>query len=456
MTTSENIELSIIGMLMSDKPKQLREHLGMVRKQDFVNPIYAEIYEVITVLFNRGIIPDAMSIVNEYKKNGRQAPVQLISKAISSAPTYEHQNEQTIAHLWNYAKQKNIDNFLKNTQRKILDGSLNVERFLTDTNNLIDFIQKYEVEIEETNEDVIDQVIDKHNRTKAGEKAGETIGHGNLQEDVILEPVDFMVIGARPAMGKTTFAVSSIVNLVFHEKKNIAFFCVEMSKKQIMTKILANLASVDTKKIKLGKCTDEQIKSIEAQKNRPEWKNLHIYTGEHTVSQISSKVSKLHHDRKIDQVWIDYLQKLESNLPSSSSETSQVKQISNDCKKVAQHLGIPIIALSQLSRSVQQRGGDRRPVLADLKQTGDIEQDASIVAFLHRPEYYGQTEMPGKDKRSSKGVAEFIIAKNREGELNIREFKFEPWYSKFSSSYAGYTATLSGENKEENDDDLPF
>jgi replicative DNA helicase len=265
----------------------------------------------------------------------------------------------------------------------------------------------------ETISQVVTRIIENHDKAKTGIPIGVELGWQSTRGKIVLEETDVMVVGGRPAMGKTAWLVSAIKKLVFDQEKDVVVFSLEMSKDQIIRRLIAQLCDIDSNSIKLGQCTYEEIQRIFAISGSPLFERLHLFDGSHTILEIAQKTSEIKNSRNVDLVMIDYLQKV---TPEKSGERYQeVTRISNGIKKMTMTMRIPTIALAQLSRDSGKTG--RRPTLPDLKESGEIEQDASIVAFLHRPEYYG--DLYDDMGNSNSGRGEFIIAKNRDGSNGI-------------------------------------
>ncbi len=269
----------------------------------------------------------------------------------------------------------------------------------------------------ETNLDSIESVLNKHYEAKKGVPIGLELGWDNLKGDLILEKDDVMVVGGRPAMGKTAWAISLMKNLCFDNNKVVVFYSLEMAKDRIIRRLLSNLTGIDSNSIKYGKCTDSEINVLNSCKGLPGWDNLHIVDGSQTCKDIEMFLTSVKATQEVDVFCIDYLQKI---IPGKAvSRYHEVTKISNDIKRIVMSHRIPCIALAQLNRDVARTGN--RPSLPDLKESGEIEQDASIVSFLHRPEYYGDTmDDNGNDLT---GLGEFIIAKNRDGTIGIKDMK---------------------------------
>jgi len=265
----------------------------------------------------------------------------------------------------------------------------------------------------ETNDQIIQNVISRHNDAKNGVEFGLQLGWGGTYNKIILENIDVMVVGGRPAMGKTAWLVSCAKQMAFDLNKKVCVFSLEMSNAQIMRRMLATITGIDSNKIKLGQCSTDELKHIYAVQSSKGWDNLTFIDGSQKVADISRKVTELKNTTGLDVYMVDYLQKI---IPEKTENRyTEVTRISNDIKRLTMSVEIPCIAMAQLSRDSAKTG--KRPSLPDLKESGEIEQDASVVAFLHRAEYYGETQ--DDHGMSTQGKGEFLIAKNREGETGI-------------------------------------
>jgi replicative DNA helicase len=278
---------------------------------------------------------------------------------------------------------------------------------------------------EPSNVETIFNIIDKHSKAKRGEITGLALGYAQLNGVVLLEPCDVMLVGGRPAMGKTAYGVSTAVRLALSGKK-VLYFSLEMSKEQILRRVISNITGIDSNKIKYGLCSDREINTIYSAQALAELNNLIVIEGSKTINEISTLVSKYKSEVGIDVYIIDYIQKIQATTNRGRYEA--VTEISNGVKLITMGSAVPCIALAQLSRDSSRTG--KRPSLPDLKESGELEQDASIVAFIHRPEYYGETET--YNGLPSTNACEFIIGKNREGEIGIYDFNVNLSTSKFT------------------------
>lgn len=237
---------------------------------------------------------------------------------------------------------------------------------------------------------------------------------------------DLIILAARPAMGKTAFALNLLLNVAKKESKAVLFFSLEMSSSQLYQRLLAIEAGVPLQHIRNGYLNDDEWQNIGVATNR--LSNTRIFIGDLpniTVLEIRSLARKLKSKGELDLIVIDYLQLIKGNGKSGDNRQQEISDISRALKGLARELDIPIIALSQLSRAVESRM-DKRPMLSDLRESGAIEQDADIVAFLYREEYYiPETE--------NKGITELIIGKQRNGSTGTVKLNFLEAFTKFTS-----------------------
>ena len=247
---------------------------------------------------------------------------------------------------------------------------------------------------------------------------------------------DLIIIAARPAMGKTAFVLSMARNIAVDHEQGVAFFSLEMSSVQLMMRLIIAETGLSGNDIKSGRLTPEQWRHLESATRPLGSAPLFIDdTPALSVFEFRSKARrlKIHHDIKI--IIIDYLQLMTGNQDSKGNREQEVAFISRTLKAIAKELNVPIIALSQLSRATEMRGGSKRPQLSDLRESGAIEQDADIVAFIHRPEYYGINQ--DENGMPTAGLAEIIIAKHRNGavcDVNLRFLKEQTRFADMDDS----------------------
>ena len=238
------------------------------------------------------------------------------------------------------------------------------------------------------------------------------------------QPSDLIIVAARPSMGKTAFVLSMARNMAVSYDAPVAFFSLEMSAEQLMTRLIVAETGLDSKLVRSGKLSPDQWKLLETSVKPLGMAPLYIDdTPALSIFEFRSKVRRLYSSAGIKVVVIDYLQLMTGGVQDRNGNREQeVSFISRTLKAIAKELNVPIIALSQLNRSAEARGGTKRPQLSDLRESGAIEQDADIVAFIHRPEYYGFTST--EDGQSTAGLAEIILAKHRNGEVRTVPLRF--------------------------------
>lgn len=261
---------------------------------------------------------------------------------------------------------------------------------------------------------------------------------------------DLIIIAARPAMGKTAFVVSMATAMAFQHKRPVALFNLEMSATQLVKRVLSNVCEIDGQTIKNGQLNAEEWQRLNYKIS--ELENIPLYlndTPSLSVFELRSKARRLVREHNVELIIIDYLQLMNASGMGFGNREQEVSMISRSLKMLAKELRIPIIALSQLNRGVENRQGDansKRPQLSDLRESGAIEQDADIVCFIHRPEYYKITQdEEGNDLR---GIGEFIIAKHRNGPVGDVRLRFKSDFAKFMNLEGDNVAnTLSSSNQ---------
>ena len=241
-----------------------------------------------------------------------------------------------------------------------------------------------------------------------------------------LHPSDLVIVAARPAMGKSAFALNIATNAAVRANTGVAIFSLEMSKEQMTNRILCSEAMVDSNKVRTGKIEDDDwTKLAEASGALSQAQIFIDDTPGISVMEIRAKCRKLKLEKNIGLVVIDYIQLVQGSNKKNSSREQEISEISRSLKILAKEIGVPVIALSQLSRSVEQRP-DHRPMLSDLRESGAIEQDADIVSFLYRDDYYNEDS-------EKKNIAEVILAKHRAGSTGTVELAWLGSYTKFAN-----------------------
>lgn len=278
---------------------------------------------------------------------------------------------------------------------------------------------------------------------------------------------DLIILAARPGMGKTAFTLALARNASVDLDKPVAFFSLEMSSNQLVSRLISMETEIDSEKLRKGTLLEREWKHLT--KNIDNLQSAPLYVDDTPalgVFELRAKCRRLKAKHDISMIMIDYLQLMtgSNDGKSSGNREQEISYISRSLKGIAKELNVPVIALSQLSRAVETRGGSKRPMLSDLRESGAIEQDADMVIFLYRPDYYNITE--DEEGQDCRGIAEVIVAKNRHGALKTVKIRFVPQFAKFvdlNSSFMelpqdfdlGNTITKSSRMNDPNEGDNP-
>ena len=432
-------QTKILGYLMAHDAQTVFDIIGKLRAEWFDNGINRKAFDVINDLNSRLEIANLVSIVSALRESKQldNGYIATLSK-ISTQGEWNRASLLTqIAVLEREYKICEVYRFTEHTKRGALEDTLTLDSHIENLKEHLEIMQDTQIE-EETNEQLIDEIIENHNRAKDGDFSGITMGMPQLQKDILIENVDLVIIGARPAMGKTVFAIEYLYRKCFNHNEPTSLFALEMSKTQMMRRILARITGIDSKKIKLGQCSDDEMEQIRLAKHLPEWKNVHIYEGSHSIMQITRQVTMDKHRFGITSFVVDYLQKITASKGKTEFEKATAN--SNELKELVQNIKVPAVALAQLKRPNVVNASVELPTLSDLRGSGDMEQDGSIIMFLHRPEYYGQGQ---------KGLGQLCLAKNREGETNkVYNFSVDNTISKWGDYVESIKSNLNSNNEE--------
>ena len=345
----------------------------------------------------------------------------------------------------------------KYVQRELIRSATEIERRSyddeVDVTELIGFAEQEIFRVSEGNvkrsvqvaSDILRKAlaqIEEASKT-AGEYNGVRSGFTDIDAITLgWQPSDLIIIAARPSMGKTAFVLTMARNMCVELKTPVAFFSLEMSSVQLMNRLIVAETQLNSKDLRTGNLTPAQWTHLESQTVELGRSPLYIDdTPALSVYEFRSKARRLKTQHDIQLIIIDYLQLMTASTPETRGNREQeVSLISRTLKAIAKELNVPIIALSQLSRNVENRGGSKRPQLSDLRESGAIEQDADVVAFIHRPEYYGLTT--DENNMPTAGMAEIIIAKHRNGEVTDVPLRFIKDQAKFVDADSSVTAAV--------------
>ena len=471
-----DLEEAVLGAMLIDE-KGVNEVIELLSPEVFYKRSHQLIYESIERLFRESEPIDLLTVSADLKKNKNFEPaggdfylISLSQKVSSSAHIEFHSR---------IILQKYIQRKLITISNEIIQKSYNES---TDVMDLLDEAESklYDVaqgNIKTSTESAQNLVIRAKARIEEIAKqeglSGVSTGFEKLDKLTSgWQPSDLVIIAARPGMGKTALALSMARNISVQQKIPVAFFSLEMSSVQLITRLISSETGLTSDKLRTGKLADHEWQQLNIKVSDLESSPLFIDDSPSlTIFELRAKARRLASSHGIKLIIIDYLQLM--NIGSSNkagNREQEISTISRNLKALAKELDIPVIALSQLSRAVETRGGTKRPILSDLRESGAIEQDADIVSFLYRPEYYGITEWDDEMKTPSEGQGEFIVAKHRNGALDSIKLKFIPNLGKFEDlggfdSPFEFQSKLNPENKlsdfsepsnKDDDDDMPF
>ena len=430
-------EQSVLGSILLDKDLIIVV-IDIVSKEDFYSDQNAEIYDSMLTLFKNSEPIDLITIVNELRKRSLLEKVGGIPyiTSLSSAPDFT-------SHITKYAaivKEKSILRKLIRTSTDLMQKSYEQSMQIQDIldfaeKSIFDIAQEKDqrglVKIENVLADSFEILQDLYMRKD--KMTGITTGFIDLDRKINgLQKTDLILIAARPAMGKTAFSLNIAQNAAMKGNASVAIFNLEMSKEQLIQRMISSTSHVELNKLKNGNIEDDEWPKITT--GMGILQNTKIYRDDSpgiTAVELRSKCRRLKVEKGLDLVLIDYLQLMEGDGRTESRQ-QEISKISRSLKILAKELECPVIALSQLSRAVEQRS-DHRPMLSDLRESGAIEQDADLVMFLYRDDYYN----PDSDQ---KNITEVIIAKHRHGEIGTIPLTWFGQYQLFkdASNYGGF------------------
>ena len=425
----------IKGMLEKDAYSIVSE---ILKPESFYEKAHEKIYAAIVDLAISQRPVDMLTVTEQLKKRGELEEVggpfyisQLTSKVASSAHIEYHARIIAQKYL-----ARELISFTAMIQGKAFDESIDVEDLMQEAEGKLFEISQRNVKKDVTQiNPVIKEamvMLEKAANQKEGLSGLRTGFEGLDKMTSGWQNSDLIIIAARPAMGKTAFVLSMAKNMAVNHNTPVALFSLEMSNVQLVNRLIVNVCEIPGEKIKSGRLENYEWEQLDFKIK--ELYDAPIYvddTPSLSVFELRTKARRLVREHGIKIIIIDYLQLMNASGMSFGSREQEVSTISRSLKGLAKELNIPIIALSQLNRGVEARQGaeGKRPQLADLRESGAIEQDADMVCFIHRPEYYKITE----DERGNSliGLAEIIIAKHRNGAVGDVRLRFKSEFAKF-------------------------
>lgn len=423
-------ERSVLGSVLLDKDALINVS-GWLRPEHFYDERHSLIFENIIYLFENGLPIDVVTISDQLKKKNVLKKVggrTYLAELASSVPTAAHAEE-----YGNIVKESATRRGLISSATQIIKMSYDEQQQL---HEVVDKSEKllYDVAQEGVKANFVhvkDLLKDAYERAANAQDADELrgISTGFKELDSLLggfQKSDLVILAARPSVGKTSLALDMMRHAAIHEKKKIAFFSLEMSNVQIMDRLLGMQSGVPFWKIRTNQVSDEEVLKLSNTMGLMGDADIYIddQAGQH-INQVRTKARRLSMERGLDIIFLDYLQLMHGN--NRESRTLEVGEISQGLKNLAKELDVPVVALSQLSRAIEQRQG-RRPQLSDLRESGSIEQDADVVMFIDREETWN----PDTER---KGLGELVLAKHRNGPTGVVELAFVKEIASFRNLY---------------------
>ena len=434
-----DLEEVVLGAMMIDK-KGVDEVIDILSPEAFYKEAHQHIFEAIFQLFENSEPVDLLTVSSQLKKNQKLDVVGGDFYLISLT-----QKVSSSAHIEFHARiilQKYIQRSLIKISSEIIEDSYD------ETQDVFDLLDKaesklYEVtqgNIKRSSETAQDLVIQaKKKIEEISNKEGLSgIPSGFTKLDNLTsgwQESDLIIVAARPGMGKTALTLSMARNIAVNQNIPVAFFSLEMASVQLITRLISSETGLSSEKLRTGRLEKHEWEQLNVKVKGLEKAPLFIDdTPSLSIFDLRAKARRLASQHGIKLIVIDYLQLMTAGGSMKGGNREQeISTISRNLKALAKELSVPVIALSQLSRAVETRGGSKRPLLSDLRESGAIEQDADIVSFIYRPEYYKIEEWDDDDRLPTEGQAEFIVAKHRNGGLDSIRLKFIGNLGKFDN-----------------------
>ncbi len=440
MTTSESLtppfpanveaEEAVLGSLLID-PTAILRVAPLLRPEDFFVERHAWIYEAMLKVHERGEPIEVLTLKEQLQRDGKLEDVGGVSTLVAltaRVPTSVHV-EYYAALVERAAILRRLMEAAQEIAQLAFRGEGEVEEILDQAEQLI-FAINAEREHRDLRhmsralEDLMDHL--EHVQASEGEILGVPTGLRDL--DTILgglQKSDLILLAARPGVGKTSFALNIALNAALRFRKHVAFFSLEMSAEQLALRLLSILTRIDSQKLRRGELSEQEWQQLlEAAAILAETDFYVDDTPAISVMELRSKARRLHAEIRLDLIIVDYLQLMQSDL-RTDNRVQEISYISRALKALAREVNVPVLALSQLSRGVEQRH-NKRPILSDLRESGSLEQDADVVLFLYRDDYYHEdTDKPN--------IAEIKVAKHRHGPTGTVEVFFDKAHTRFEN-----------------------
>ena len=428
---SQEAEQSVIGSMMID-PEAIAASSAILTEEDFFLKPYALLFKAIVDLDTSGRAVDPVTLQDRLREMDAPedlASAQTLAELVASVPVST--NAKHYAKI--VAEKAQLRRMIRTMETLTAECYADREK----ADDLSDKMEKQVFQLLTKRQGreltpIADIVMDALDRISAASSQNSSLtglatGFHDLDFKTSgFQPSDLILIAARPSMGKTAFVLNIGAYMAFREKKRVAIFSLEMSKEQLVNRLLAQESNINAGSLRNGRLKDSEWENLVMGADVIGKSDLVIDdTPGISVPELRSKCRRLKLEGGLDCIMVDYLQLMSGSGRSSDSRQQEISEISRGLKEIARELHVPLVALSQLSRAVEQRP-DHRPVLSDLRESGAIEQDADVVIFLYRDDYYN------KDSERQ-GIADIMIRKQRNGPLGDVELVWLPEYTKFAN-----------------------
>jgi len=430
------LEQAVLGALMLEK-EALNDVIEILKPESFDLEAHQRIYKAILALFAKSEPIDLLTVTNQLRSTGElemaKGPVYItqLTQRVNSAANIEYHARL----LLQLSIKRELISIANEVQRNAYEET-------SDVFELLDKMEQSLFEVSEMNirknfsgmSSIMSDAIAELEgmRDQVDGLTGVPSGFSSLDRITSgWQKSDLIILAGRPGMGKTAFILSTLRNAAVDFGKPVAIFSLEMSSVQLVKRLISSEAELDSSKLKTGKLSEHEWKKLVDKTAKLSEASIFIDdTPALSILELRAKCRRLKAQHDIQMVVIDYLQLMAGENNKNGNREQEIAMISRSLKQLAKELNIPVIALSQLSRAVETRGGDKRPQLSDLRESGSIEQDADMVIFLYRPEYYGITE--DEEGIPVTGTGEVMIEKNRHGATERVRLKFIGKYTKFT------------------------
>ncbi len=434
-----DMEEAVLGAVMLEKDA-IYEVVGFLKPECFYSAANGRIFQAITDLSLRGDPIDTNTVVQELRRQGHLEEVggplyitQLTLRVLSAAHVEYHARI-----IYQKYLQRELIRIATEIQNRAFDDAVDVYDVLNNAEqSLFDIAQSTVKQETQSIATLMGDVLTEIQNAGKREDSLSGVPSGYVKLDRLnggWQKSDLIIIAARPSMGKTAFALSMARNIAVDSKKAVAFFSLEMTGVELAMRLISGEAQLAGDKLKRGELNPWEQQQLATRTQALNEAKLFIDdTPQLTIYELRAKCRRLKQHHDIQMVFIDYLQLMSAGsdmMTRGGNREQEISTISRQLKALSKELGIPVLAMSQLSRAVETRGGTKEPMLSDLRESGAIEQDADIVMFIYRPEYYGIKE---DNDGSTIGMADIILAKHRSGGTGRVRLRFQGQYARFTN-----------------------